>query len=94
MLRLAIISGAMAVLSAQLAADAGQRLRQKVEPKCTATAISKFSNCPAKRFRKAFPQQETLQPLYVDQLDTLLVPPLQGVLNSELGRVNLNSLDK
>ncbi len=64
-------------------AEAGQRHHTG---KCTAKAISKTTRCQKKTFRKALPQQEMLQPLYVDPLDPLLVPPLQGVLNEPLDR--------
>jgi hypothetical protein len=72
-------------------AEAKKHHVQSFQSKCSTTVVSKSGHCKITRFRKAIPQQEMLLPLYADPQDLLLVPPLQGVLNSDLGKVDLKA---
>jgi hypothetical protein len=43
---------------------------------------STASKCKPQRHRKAFPQLDLPEPLYRENTEPLVLPPLQGVLNS------------
>ncbi len=67
----------MVMLLAVAPSDAQAGGRKHVQ--CKAAKAIEHSRCLPKRVRQALPEQQLLQPLLVDPIESLLLPPLQGV---------------